>query len=90
MSKLIFTTKCLKLQVMEAMMVKTTNWDLIEKLAQELGVTKHATAKWRQRNTVPHKWRLPIVLKSGGLIRWDDYRRMDRVGSRSVGRTTLN
>lgn len=71
-------------------MVKTTNWDLIEKLAQELGVTKHATAKWRQRNTVPHKWRLPIVLKSGGLIRWDDYRRMDRAGARAAGRSSLN
>jgi hypothetical protein len=61
------------------------DWDLIEQLAQELGVTKHATAKWRQRKTVPHKWRLPIVLKSGGLVRWDHYRRMDR-----SPRTTLN
>ena len=54
------------------------DWDLIEKLAQELGVTKYATAKWRQRKTVPQKWRLSIVLKSGGVVRWDHYRRMDR------------
>lgn len=53
------------------------NWDLIEKLAQELGLTKYATAKWRQRKSVPHKWRLPIVLKSNGLIRWDHYRQLD-------------
>jgi len=53
------------------------DWDLIERLAQELGVTKHATAKWRQRQSVPHKWRLPIVIKSEGAVRWDHYRRMD-------------
>lgn len=53
------------------------NWDLIENIAHELGVTKYATAKWRQRGTVPYKWRLSIVLKSEGKIRWDQYTKMD-------------
>lgn len=54
------------------------DWDLIERIAGELGVTTHACTKWRQRNSIPHKWRLSIVLKSGGLVRWDDFVKMDR------------
>lgn len=33
---------------------------LIDRLAEELGVTPVARKKWRQRG-VPHRWRLPII-----------------------------
>lgn len=59
-------------------MQKNLDWELVERIAGELGVTPHACAKWRQRNSIPHKWRLSIVLKSGGLVRWDHFVKMDR------------
>ena len=38
-------------------------WKLIDDLAAELGVDPNVRRVWRQRH-VPHKWRLPILLRA--------------------------
>jgi hypothetical protein len=46
---------------------------LIDRLAEELGVSAVARKKWRQRG-VPHKWRLPLLRKAAerGISLTDD------------------
>ena len=41
------------------------DWELIAKTALSLGVTKKNLEKWRERKSVPHKWRLPIIKEAG-------------------------
>jgi hypothetical protein len=44
------------------------NWTTIDAAAEALGV-KHATRiKWRQRKSVPHRWRIPIIQHTGGVV----------------------
>ena len=50
-----------------------TNWPLIDLIAQRLGVKPDARRKWRQRGNVPHKWRLPIIMASGGNLSPSDF-----------------
>jgi hypothetical protein len=50
-----------------------TNWALIDLIAQRLGVKTEARRKWRQRNSVPHKWRLALILASGGALSANDF-----------------
>jgi hypothetical protein len=44
------------------------DWDLVDQAAKALGVGKQARRKWRQRNSVPHKWRLPLIEETDGKI----------------------
>ena len=41
------------------------DWELIAKTALSLGVTKKNLEKWRERKSVPHKWRLRIIREAG-------------------------
>lgn len=36
-------------------------WKVIDRSAEELGVAPEARKKWRQRRSVPHRWRLAIM-----------------------------
>jgi len=36
-------------------------WEKIEPLAPDIGVTKDALRKARERGRVPYKWRLPLL-----------------------------
>lgn len=53
---------------------------IIETLAKELGVHRETRRKWRERRSVPHRWRLPLLMaaeKRGvkiDLAAFDDYR----------------
>ena len=59
------------------------DWDTVERLAiGRLGVTKGAFAVWRTRNSVPHRYRLPLVIHSAGAITADDFDRLDAEGPR--------
>jgi hypothetical protein len=49
------------------------DWKAVEEAAQSLGVTAVALKKWRQRGSVPHKWRLPIIRNSDGRISLDAF-----------------
>lgn len=35
--------------------------EVIERLAEELGVGEEARRKWRVRGHVPYRWRLPLL-----------------------------
>jgi hypothetical protein len=48
-------------------------WAHIDAIAERLGVKIEARRKWRQRGSVPHRWRLPILQASGGVILADDF-----------------
>jgi len=49
------------------------DWDLIEKLAQTIGVPYSNYKKWRHRDNVPHKWRYPLILASKGTLSIKDF-----------------
>jgi sialic acid synthase SpsE len=36
-------------------------WNLICQLADARGVSKAAISKWRERASVPHKWRIQLM-----------------------------
>jgi len=46
----------------------TLDWELIGNAARALGVRDKNIEKWRQRKSVPHKWRIAIVLQTRGLV----------------------
>jgi len=48
-------------------------WSAIEKAALSLGVRKDSVRKWRERGSVPHRWRLPIIVQTGGAIGPNDF-----------------
>jgi len=60
-------------------MTKDEKWDLILKLAENMGVSYEARMKWRQRQIVPHKWRINIVISSDEKLTFADFTRMDRI-----------
>lgn len=39
-----------------------TQWAVAETIASGLGVNPPAIMQWRVRNTVPHKWRLRLIV----------------------------
>ena len=49
------------------------DWELIGDVARSLGVRDRALEKWRERKSVPHKWRLPIIRQSEGRISLDAF-----------------
>jgi hypothetical protein len=51
----------------------TSKWHHIDVIAERLGVKLGTRRKWRQRGSVPHRWRLPILQASGGVILADDF-----------------
>jgi hypothetical protein len=51
----------------------TSKWHHIDAIAERLGVKLGTRRKWRQRGSVPHRWRLPILQASGGVILADDF-----------------
>jgi hypothetical protein len=54
------------------------DWDLVETTAQKLGVSQFAIDKWRQRQTIPHKWRPHLILATAGGITWKQFEMLDR------------
>ena len=48
-------------------------WPAIESAAIALGVAYSARRKWLQRGSVPHKWRLPILLEARGAVAPNDF-----------------
>lgn len=55
------------------MNVTTFDWDLIGEIAAALGVQPRTLEKWRERGSVPHKWRLPIIRASSGRVPLDAF-----------------
>jgi hypothetical protein len=47
---------------------RTLDWDLVDRAAEQLGVPYFTRRKWRQRNTVPYKWRLPLMIHTNGIL----------------------
>ncbi len=38
-----------------------TPWALVDRCAAELDILPETRRKWRERNSVPHRWRLPLL-----------------------------
>lgn len=55
----------------------TPDWSVIDRIGRELGVGYRARQKWRQRNCVPHKYRLAIIQATGGVITAQQFQAMD-------------
>lgn len=60
------------------------DWDLVDRLAEELEVEYWARRKWRQRNHVPHRWRLAIIAAARGRIKPEHFQAMDRKQKRNA------
>ena len=54
-------------------MSTTLDWELVEEIAESLGVLPRTREKWRERGSVPHKWRLPIIRASAGKFSLDAF-----------------
>ena len=54
------------------------DWDIVERAALQLGVSQFAIDKWRQRQTIPHKWRPHLILATAGGITWKQFEQLDR------------
>jgi hypothetical protein len=63
---------------------KAIDWDLIEQAALQLGVTRFAVDKWRQRQTIPHKWRPHLVIKTGGMVSWKHFELLDKAARKAA------
>ena len=59
-------------------MTAKINWTVIDQIGEALGVGYRARQKWRQRNHIPHKYRLQIVIRTRGAIGAEDFLAMDR------------
>lgn len=59
---------------------KAIDWELVERAALQLGVSQFAIDKWRQRQTIPHKWRPQLILATAGGITWKQFEQLDRQG----------
>jgi len=47
---------------------RTLDWDIVDQAAVQLGVPYFTRRKWRQRNNVPYKWRLPLIVHTNGIL----------------------
>jgi hypothetical protein len=54
------------------------NWLVVDRAAESIGISKESRKKWRQRNHVPHKWRLPLIAKTGGVLSVQDFIKLDQ------------
>ena len=55
---------------------------LIDRAAEAIGVSRESRKKWRQRNHVPHRWRLPLITQTGGLLSVNDFVNHDKKRNR--------
>lgn len=55
------------------------DWQVVCAIAEKLGVSYDARAKWRQRNHIPHKWRILLINNSDGALSWADFKKMDNL-----------
>lgn len=51
----------------------TEFWKEVDAIALALGVKPDALRKWRERDRVPYRWRLPLIEKSAGRITASDF-----------------
>lgn len=65
-------------QLSNMMAKRQISWELIDLLAEGLGVSYWARRKWRERENVPYKWRLPLIMASKGALSAKDFDLMDR------------
>jgi hypothetical protein len=54
------------------------DWELVDRLAEGLGVDYWARRKWIQREHIPYKWRVPLLKASKGSISIEDFDLLDR------------
>jgi len=47
---------------------RSADWKVLRRFALELGIAQKAIDKWRERRKIPHRWRIPLVRISGGII----------------------
>lgn len=52
---------------------KHSKWSDIEAAARELGVSDEALRKWNERDRVPGKWQVPIIVQSRGRVQISDF-----------------
>lgn len=52
--------------------IQAVDWRLIAVLADALGVKRETVDKWRERRSVPHRWRLQLILQSKGQLSIND------------------
>lgn len=55
-------------------------WEMIDRAAAALGVKPDNRRKWRERKSVPHRWRLPLIRETGGALSADDLETPNRKG----------
>ncbi len=48
-------------------------WPEIEAAARQLGVSEWALRKWAEREVVPGKWHVPIIVQSKGRVSIKDF-----------------
>ncbi len=49
------------------------DWSLIDRAAQALGVSEAARRKWKQRGSVPHRWRIALIQQTAGAVSANDF-----------------
>jgi hypothetical protein len=54
------------------------DWMLIDRAAEAIGVSRESRKKWRQRNHVPYRWRLPLITQTNGLLSVNDFVNHDK------------
>jgi hypothetical protein len=54
------------------MATRKVEWATVLAIAARLGVSYAARMKWKERGSVPHKWRRAIILASDGALSWAD------------------
>lgn len=60
------------------------DWELIERVALGLGVSRFAVMKWRQRQAIPHKWRPHIVIATSGVVSWKQFEQLDKAARKAA------
>lgn len=53
------------------------NWPAVLAIAERLGVSYAARMKWKERGSIPHKWRRSVILASDGALSWADLEKME-------------
>ena len=62
------------------------NWQLVRKLAKEIGVRDGAFRMWKSQRHIPHHARLALIQGSAGTITATDFERMDRARRRRASK----
>lgn len=53
------------------------DWSVVDRIGRDLGVSYRARQKWKQRNCVPHKYRIAMIQATGGVINAQQFAVMD-------------